>query len=54
MTKKILIAAATLSLSAFALTTPVSAIPLAPLGDAVDKHIEKTCGGCGVNGHRGP
>ena len=54
MTIKTLIAAATISLSAYALTAPASAMSLAPVGDVVDTHIEKTYGGCGVNGHRGP
>ncbi len=29
------------------------AIPAAPVKEAVMSHIEKTYGGCGVNGHRG-
>jgi hypothetical protein len=55
MNNKILAALAALSFSALSFgSSEVGAMPLAPVGDAVSTPIEKTYGGCGVNGHRGP
>jgi hypothetical protein len=47
--------AAALLVAAFAFAPHVaSAMPTAPVGEAVTTPIEKTYGGCGFNGHRGP
>ena len=55
MTMKSIIAAAALTAAAFAFAPQAaSAMPVAPVDEAATTHIEKTYGGCGVNGHRGP
>jgi hypothetical protein len=55
MNLRSLLAAAAFSAGAFVLSTQAaSAMPAAPVEEALATHIEKTYGGCGFNGHRGP
>lgn len=55
MTMKSMITAVALAAAAFAFApSAASAMPIAPADAAVISHIEKTFGGCGFNGHRGP
>jgi len=52
---KAIIAAVALAAAAFTFAPKAaSAMPVAPVDEAVTTHIEKTYGGCGWNGHRGP
>jgi len=55
MNMKAIIAAVALAAAAFTFAPKAaSAMPVAPVDEAVTTHIEKTYGGCGWNGHRGP
>jgi len=55
MNLKSILGAAALSAAILAFAPQAaSAMPAAPVHQALSTHIEKTYGGCGVNGHRGP
>jgi hypothetical protein len=55
MSLKSILTAATLAAAALTFTPQAaSAMPAAPMDEAVTTHIEKTYGGCGYSGHRGP
>lgn len=53
MSTKSIIAAAAFSIAAAFAPQAASAMPAAPVDEAVTNHVEQVYGGCGVNGHRG-
>ena len=52
---KPIIAAVAISLASITFTSNnANAMPVAKMSDVLTPPIEKTYGGCGINGHRGP